>query len=42
MLLVPAPTENRNAVSGAISVICFGRDSMILGTDQTFTHNASP
>ena len=28
MLLVPAPTEKANAVSGAIRVICFGRLSM--------------
>ena len=28
MLLVPAPMENPNAVSGAISVICLGRLSI--------------
>ena len=30
MLDVPAPTENRNDTNGAISVICFGRDSINL------------
>ena len=35
MLLVPAPMENRNAVSGAIRVICFGRFSMTLAATAT-------
>ena len=35
MLLVPAPIENTNAVSGAIRVICFGRFSMTLAATAT-------
>ena len=35
MLLVPAPMENRNAVSGAIRVICLGRFSMTLAATAT-------
>ena len=35
MLLVPAPMENANAVSGAIRVICFGRFSMIFAATAT-------
>ena len=32
---MPAPTEKRKAVSGAIRVICFGRLSMILAATST-------
>ena len=35
MLLVPAPMENKNAVKGAIRVICLGRLSMTLAAIAT-------
>ena len=35
MLLVPAPIENRNAVNGAMTVICLGRLSMTLAAIAT-------
>ena len=35
MLPVPEPTQKRNAVSGAIRVICFGRFSMIPAATDT-------
>ena len=35
MLPVPAPTQNANAVSGAIRVICFGRLSITFAATNT-------
>src|SRR6478609_3741259 len=35
MLLVPAPMEKRNAVSGAMRVICLGRFSMTFAATET-------
>src|SRR6476620_3865594 len=40
MLLVPAPMENRKAVRGAISVICFGLFSMTPAAPEPDAHAA--